>query len=138
MGGELCAPPQRVPEACVIGAKRDGPLDEREALGVASATRDERGAKILERRDETGVQVERLTGERDAARHVAGGVPRARTLEQRRGRVVIARQRRPSMICSASSSVKTRNEFVRTLPWLLTVSETRVIVSSSGASAMTT
>ena len=93
---------------------------------------------MLQRLDVVRVEIERAARERDARGRVVGGLAPLRLGEERAGLVVRVGQCIASTSFSASSSVNTRNEFVRTLPWLLTASDTRVIVSSSGASAMTT
>ncbi len=86
------------------------------------------------------VRVERqgLARERHARGDVVRRVTGLRLAKELARLVDRVAQRLPSISPSASFSVKTRNEFVRTFPWPLTASATRVIVSSSGASAMTT
>jgi hypothetical protein len=93
---------------------------------------------MLERLDIVRVDGDGASCEFDAARNVAGRMQPPRLLEDRPRLGARVAQRTPSISLSVSSSLKTRKEFVRTLPWLLTASDTRVIVSSSGASAMTT
>ena len=138
VGGELRAPAECVPEAGVIRTERDGALDGSEALRVAAAAGDEDRREMLERFDAVGIDRERLAREFHARGDVTGGVALLGLGKQGARVVSGAAQCMPSSIVRSSGSVKTRKEFVRTLPWLLTASETRVIVSSSGASAMTT
>ncbi len=136
--GELSAPAEGVPEAGIIRTEGDGALDCGDAVGVASAAGDEDGCEVLERFDVVGVDLERAMREGHTARDVARGVALLCLGKERAGVVSRAAQCMPSSRERSSASVKTRNELVRTFPWLLTASETRVIVSSSGASAMTT
>ena len=93
---------------------------------------------MLDRFDVLGVKCDRLPCQLDAPGDVVCGMAGLRLGEERARVCLRVAQRMPSMSFNASRSVNTRNELVRTLPWLLTASETRVIVSSSGASAMTT
>jgi len=93
---------------------------------------------MLERLDAVRVQSQRLTRECHASCDIASRVALLRAEEQRVRLFAGRRQLSPSTNRNASGSVNTRNEFVRTLPWPLTASDTRVIVSSSGASATTT
>ena len=137
MRRELAAPAQGVPEACVVGSKLDGALDERQSLVESPLPRYVDHRKLVERLNELGIGVERLTRECLTRGNVVCGVPLLGVVEELLG-VAVGRQRTPSTRRTASSSVKTRNEFVRTFPWPLTASATRVIVSSSGAWAMTT
>lgn len=135
---ELVAPAGGVPEAGVIGTRGGGTVDEGEALGVCASARDEERGEMLQRLGIGGIEIERATCEVDALREFAR-VVKADRLREEQPRLVGGRvQCGPSTSCSASRSSNTRNEFVRTLPWLLTASATRVMVSSSGASAMTT
>ncbi len=135
--GELVAPAQRVPETSVILARGNCALDQVETLGVLLPARDQYRRQMLERFRVVRVDGDRASCQFDRARRVAGRV-RSQSIGVQRARLVVRRRyRMPSTSCNASCSVKTRNEFVRTLPWLLTASDTRVIVSSSGASATT-
>ncbi len=93
---------------------------------------------MLQRFDAAGIQCERLAREAEASGDVAGRVPVAGTGDQLERLAIGGAQCSPSTRSTVSSSVKTRNEFVRTFPCALTASETRVIASSSGASAMIT
>lgn len=136
--GELAEPPERVPQSRIIGSRVDGALDERQSFIVHASARDEQRAQVFERFDERWIEEDRLSGEIDRRLGVATLMRRERRFKQALRFRVRRRQRMPSTSASASCSVNTRNVFVRTLPWLLTASETRVIVSSSGASAMTT
>lgn len=137
VGGEFVAPARRVPDAGVRGAGRDRTIDECEPLCVVAAARDEQGGEVLQRLDVLWIQFERPAGEFDTCRHIARGVM-PKCIREERARFLLRRQRDPSTSFSACCSSNTRNELVRTLPWLLTASATRVIVSSSGASAMMT
>lgn len=102
-------------------------------------TCDDDGRDKLERRDEVRLDRQRALGRGKRTGRVVRRLEPLRFLEQVLGaRRVVSRQWIASTMRTASSSVNTRNELVRTLPWLLTASETRVIVSSSGASAITT
>lgn len=134
---ELVAPPQPVPEPWIVAAHADRPFEQRQPFVVGASARDEYRAEMLQRFDVRGIEFDRSARQRDRAGGVAGGMARERLCQQP-FRFVGSRQSRPSVNASASCSVNTRKELVRTLPWLLTASETRVIVSSSGASAMTT
>lgn len=136
--GELVAPAGGIPDAGVIGTERDGPIDQRKSVGVVAAARDEMRREMLERLDVVGVEFERAPHEINAGRGVVCGLQALRLGEQCARRVVLGGQCSPSTSASASCSVNTRKLFVRTLPWLLTASATRVIVSSSGASAVIT
>lgn len=135
---ELVAPAERIPESGVLGPERDRAIDEREAVNVSALPGNQCRRKMLDRLDVVRIEIERLSGECDARRGIVRGLTLLCFGEERPCRRMRVAQCIASTNFSASSSVKTRNEFVRTLPWLLTASETRVIVSSSGASAMTT
>ncbi len=93
---------------------------------------------MFERLDVLRIEFERLAGEFDARGDVTRRVVTERAFEERSRFIVRRSQRSPSTSFRASCSLNTRNELVRTFPWLLTASATRAIVSSSGASAMTT
>ena len=138
VSSELIVPTTRVPETGILRAERDGTVNEGEPFGKPVAPCNEASAYELQRLDEVGVEGKRAL----SALQSASDVPRCmETLGLGEGSssiLVLSGQVIPSTICSASSSVKTRNEFVRTLPWALTARDTRVIVSSSGASAITT
>jgi hypothetical protein len=136
--GELGAPAERVPEAGIAATERDGALDQRETISVLCAPRDEQGRQVLERFDVIGVERERAPRQGNGFRDVMRRMTLAGLREEGACLCLGGRQWMPSTSASASLSVKARNEFVRTLPWPLTASDTRVIVSSSGASAMTT
>lgn len=138
MRSELIQPSERIPEAGVVGADGDGALDQVQALAIAAAAGDERGGEVFDRFDVGGIEFEGAPGE-----FGGGGVVVLRLALLRLSQQVVrfgarVAQRSPSISCNASGSLKTRNEFVRTFPWLLTAREMRVIVSSSGASAITT
>ena len=135
--GELVAPTQRVPDAGIVGSHRGRALETREAFAVLTAPRDQRRAKVLQRLDVVRIDGQRSARQFDAACDIACFVTRARLVEQG-PRLVRCRQPSASTSLSSSCSVNTRNEAVRTLPWLLTDIETRDMVSSSGASAITT
>lgn len=136
--GELRAPAERIPDAGIATAKRYGALDQREAIDILRAARDEQRRQLFERFDVIGIERECAPRQLDGRDVVVGYLTFACLREEPACLNLSGRQRMPSTSASASASVKTRNEFVRTLPWLLTASDTRVIASSSGASAMTT
>jgi hypothetical protein len=135
---ELVAPAGGVPDAGVVRSGRDGAIDEREPISVPAATRDQQCGEVFERFDVRRIEVERLAGQFDARGDVTRRVADECSFEERPRLIVLRGQCSPSTSFRASCSSNTRNELVRTFPWLLTASETRVIVSSSGASAMTT
>lgn len=136
VAGELVAPAARVPESSVVGRGFDGPVEEGEAFAKRAASRHKRKGEKLHRLHEIRVDGERLAGVLDRARDVAQRLGRTRPGEQllRSG---LAQDAAPTRR-SVSSSVNARNELVRTFPCALTASDTRVIVSSSGASPMMT
>ena len=138
MRGELVAPAERVPDAGIIGAEGDGTIDERKPLRVLPPSRDQQRRKLLQRFDVVGVKLQRASRQIQARSDVMRGLTPLGLGEQSAGFIARLAQCNPSTSLSASGSVNTRNEFVRTLPWLPTARETRVIVSSSGASAMMT
>ena len=138
VGGEFTQPAQRVPQPGVVRPGFDSTLGVAEPDPIAPPPRDEQRREVLERLSERRVELDGPLRERDGAAGVARRCRCTRVVEQALGARVRRRQRMPSTSLRASSSVKTRNELVRTLPWPLTASETRVIVSSSGASAITT
>lgn len=102
---------------------------------MPSVARDQQRREMLQGLGVIRFERNRRTREVNAAGGIPRGVGCQRFLEQ--AARFARRQIVPSIMDNVSASVKTRNEFVRTLPWLLTASDTRVIVSSSGASAST-
>ncbi len=137
VSGELAAPAKGVPDAGVIGAQLGRALDEGQAFVETPPAGDVDHGEMFECFDVIRIERECPQRQRFACGEIVGALPELRLTEEFAG-VLAGRQRIPSTSPSASCSVKTRNELVRTLPWPLTASATRVIVSSSGASAMTT
>jgi len=135
--GELVAPAEGVPQASIVAAGCDCAIEAREPFCILVAPRDQRRAEMFERLRVFGVDLKRTARQRDASGDVACLMACACLLEQC-ARVVGWCQPSASTSFNSSCSVNTRNEDVRTLPWLLTDIDTRDIVSSSGASAMTT
>lgn len=135
--GELVAPAERVPQARIFGPGSDSAFDQCHAFFVLRPSRDQRCGEMFERLGEVWVEFDRTPRRRDRLRGIARLVRCERLIVCGAG-VVVRAQVSPSTSFSASFSVNTRNEFVRTLPWLLTASDTRVIDASSGASAITT
>ncbi len=136
--GELVAPAERVPDAGIIGADGGGAIDGGETLDVLAAAGDQQRRELLQRFDVVGITLQRALRQLQARGDVVRGLAPLCFGEQGAGIVARLAQCNPSTSLSASGSVNTRNEFVRTLPWLPTARDTRVIVSSSGASAMMT
>lgn len=115
-----------------------GSLDELETLLVLALAGDKGRRDLLEGAGVQGISLDHSSRERESADQITGCVEGARLREQGVSVGLALGQDSPSMRASASDSVNTRKLFVRTLPWADTASETRVIVSSSGASATTT
>lgn len=136
--GELVAPAERVPDAGIIGAEDGGAIDGGEAFGVLPAAGDQQRRELLKRFDVVGIQLKSALRQLQARGDVVRGLTPLCLGEQSARIFARLAQCNPSTSLSASGSVNTRNEFVRTLPWLPTARDTRVIVSSSGASAMMT
>lgn len=135
--GKLVAPGKRVPDARIVVTRGRRTFEAIEAFRVLLPARDHGRPEMFQRLDVVRVERECAPRERHALRHVARFVTFA-CLREEGSRFVGLRQLSASTSFSSSSSVNTRNEDVRTLPWLLTDIETRDIVSSSGASATTT
>lgn len=133
---EFAAPAQRVPQAGIVRSRADRAFQQRDAFGVTPPSRHQQVRQVFERLREVRIKRDRRARQFDAASRVSRSVCVERFLEQ--SARVVRSQFAPSIIDNVSASVKTRNELVRTLPWLLTASETRVIVWSSGASARMT
>lgn len=110
-----------------------------EPLLVAALALDQRAAKIRARVGEIGCQLERAAGVGERAVDVALPVLRQGGAVQIAGLLSgVPRYGSPSTSRSISVRSNARAVCVRTLPCPAIASDTRAIVSSSGASAMTT
>lgn len=134
---ELVTPAERVPDARVVFARGGSAIEAVEAVAVLLSSRHQYRAQVFQRFDVIRIDGERASAQRDRLRCVARFMS-FECLPEKVARFVRLRQPIASTSFNSSSSVNTRNEAVRTLPWLLTDIDTRDIVSSSGASAMTT
>lgn len=132
---ELRTPAERVPKPGVIRPGAHRVLQMRDPFRESAPSRHQRHREKLPRLRVVRISSHSFPGGGDAARNITGGLARPGVGE---ALARLVAQRNASTSATASVSVKTRKEFVRTFPWLLTARDTRVIVSSSGASATIT